>query len=93
MNRTLLVAVTASGLMASAVAYGDSEGYPPGVSRTFSSGMTLRDVGSEATPLFDRGRNETQSNFSITDVGSSAYQDWSGRLIGTPRHAIVQAGR
>ena len=92
MNSKLLIAVTAAGLV-SAVAYADSEGYPRGVSRTFSSGMTLRDVGSEATPLFDGARNETQSNFSITDVGSSTYQDWSGKLIGTPRHASVQARR
>jgi hypothetical protein len=93
MNSKLLIAVTASGLMASAVAYADSEGYPPGVSRSFSSGMTLRDVGSEATPIFGSAPNETHSNLAIKDVGSSGYQDWGGQLVGSPLHPMIMTAQ
>ena len=91
MNSKLFIAVTASGLLISAVAYADSEGYPTGVAHTFSSGMTLHDVGSEATPLFDGARNGTHSNFAIKDFGSSGYQDWSGQPAGSTLRPIIAA--
>jgi hypothetical protein len=91
MNSKLFIAVTASGLLISAAAYADSERYPTGVAHTFSSGMTLHDVGSEATPLFDGTRNATQSNFMIKDVGSSGYQDWGGQLVGSPLRPVIMA--